>query len=72
LSSFGPPDAISRNIYRAKVTGARPNRRELNRMLGKLAAGAQFLNVIESVFSGMARAIRSTRPERQSIVSGAR
>src|SRR5262244_3530194 len=26
----------SRNIYREKVTGARPDRRELNRMLGKL------------------------------------
>ena len=29
----------SRNIYREKVTGARPDRGELNRMLGKLAAG---------------------------------
>jgi DNA invertase Pin-like site-specific DNA recombinase len=29
----------SRNIYREKVTGARPDRRELNRMLGKLASG---------------------------------
>jgi DNA invertase Pin-like site-specific DNA recombinase len=29
----------SRNIYREKVTGARADRRELNRMLGKLAAG---------------------------------
>jgi len=28
----------SRNIYREKVTGARPDRRELNRMLGKLVA----------------------------------
>src|SRR5262245_22502947 len=27
----------SRNIYREKVTGARPDRRELNRMPGKLA-----------------------------------
>jgi len=27
----------SRNIYREKATGARPDRRELNRMLGKLA-----------------------------------
>jgi DNA invertase Pin-like site-specific DNA recombinase len=27
----------SRNIYRDKVTGARPDRRELNRMLGKFA-----------------------------------
>src|SRR6516164_2986712 len=29
----------SRNIYREKVTGARADRRELNRMLGKLAPG---------------------------------
>src|SRR6201997_867046 len=29
----------SRNIYREKVTGARPDRRELLRMLGKLAPG---------------------------------
>jgi len=29
----------SRNIYREKVTGARPDRRELDRMLGKLAPG---------------------------------
>src|SRR6266404_3386858 len=29
----------SRNIYREKVTGARPDRRELNRMLGKLGPG---------------------------------
>jgi DNA invertase Pin-like site-specific DNA recombinase len=29
----------SRNIYREKVTGARADRRELNRMLGKLASG---------------------------------
>src|ERR1700759_5260790 len=29
----------SRNIYREKVTGARADRRELNRMLGKLARG---------------------------------
>jgi DNA invertase Pin-like site-specific DNA recombinase len=29
----------SRYIYQEKVTGARPDRRELNRMLGKLAAG---------------------------------
>src|SRR5215471_12209191 len=29
----------SRNIYREKVTGARPDRRELNRMLAKLAPG---------------------------------
>ena len=28
-----------RNIYREKVTGARAGRRELNRMLGKLAPG---------------------------------
>src|SRR5712672_1208817 len=29
----------SRNIYREKATGARPDRRELNRMLSKLAPG---------------------------------
>jgi DNA invertase Pin-like site-specific DNA recombinase len=29
----------SRNIYKEKVTGARADRRELNRMLGKLAPG---------------------------------
>jgi DNA invertase Pin-like site-specific DNA recombinase len=29
----------SRDIYREKVTGARADRRELNRMLGKLAPG---------------------------------
>jgi DNA invertase Pin-like site-specific DNA recombinase len=29
----------SRNIYRETATGARPDRRELNRMLGKLAPG---------------------------------
>ena len=29
----------SRNIYREKVTGARADRRELNRMLGRLARG---------------------------------
>ena len=29
----------SRYIYREKVTGARADRRELNRMLGKLAPG---------------------------------
>jgi DNA invertase Pin-like site-specific DNA recombinase len=28
-----------RNIYREKATGARPDRRELNRMLGRLAPG---------------------------------
>ncbi len=39
LSSFARPDAASRNIYREKVTGARADRRELNRMLGKLAPG---------------------------------
>jgi len=29
----------SRNIYREKATGVRPDRRELNRMLGRLAPG---------------------------------
>ena len=39
LSSFANTDAQSRNIYREKVTGASADRRELNRMLGKLAPG---------------------------------
>ena len=39
LSSFGRPDAPAATIYREKVTGARADRRELNRMLGKLAPG---------------------------------
>ena len=39
LSSFARPECSSRNIFREKVTGARADRRELNRMLGKLAAG---------------------------------
>src|SRR5882757_994360 len=39
LSSFARPECTSRNIYREKVTGARADRRELNRMLGKLASG---------------------------------
>src|SRR5205085_2043859 len=34
-----PTRPSSRNIYREKVTGARADRRELNRMLGKLAPG---------------------------------
>src|ERR1700740_1480182 len=33
------PGCTSRNIYREKVTGAWADRRELNRMLGKLAPG---------------------------------
>jgi DNA invertase Pin-like site-specific DNA recombinase len=37
LTSFRADGCGSRNIYREKVTGARANRRELNRMLGKLA-----------------------------------
>jgi hypothetical protein len=39
LTSFAPPDASSRNIYREKVTGARADRRELLRMLDRLAPG---------------------------------
>ena len=39
LSSFARAGCSSRNIYREKVTGARADRRELNRMLGKLAPG---------------------------------
>jgi DNA invertase Pin-like site-specific DNA recombinase len=37
LSSFAPPDATAATSIRKKVTGARADRRELNRMLGKLA-----------------------------------
>jgi DNA invertase Pin-like site-specific DNA recombinase len=39
LEQLRPAGCNSRNIYREKVTGARPDRRELNRMLGKLAPG---------------------------------
>jgi hypothetical protein len=42
VSTYGQTLAAgcsSRNIYREKVTGARADRRELNRMLGKLAPG---------------------------------
>jgi DNA invertase Pin-like site-specific DNA recombinase len=39
LEQLRKAGCTSRNIYREKVTGARANRRELNRMLGKLAAG---------------------------------
>jgi DNA invertase Pin-like site-specific DNA recombinase len=37
LEQLRAAGCTSRNIYREKVTGARANRRELNRMLGKLA-----------------------------------
>src|SRR5271170_1394766 len=39
LDQLRKAGCASRNIYREKVTGARPDRRELNRMLGKLAPG---------------------------------
>jgi DNA invertase Pin-like site-specific DNA recombinase len=39
LDQLRPAGCSSRNIYREKVTGARADRRELNRMLGKLAPG---------------------------------
>ena len=39
LEQLRAAGCTSRNIYREKVTGARPDRRELNRMLGKLAPG---------------------------------
>ena len=39
LDQLRKAGCTSRNIYREKVTGARPGRRELNRMLGKLAPG---------------------------------
>jgi DNA invertase Pin-like site-specific DNA recombinase len=39
LDQLRKAGCISRNIYREKVTGARADRRELNRMVGKLAPG---------------------------------
>jgi DNA invertase Pin-like site-specific DNA recombinase len=39
LAQLRAAGCSSRNIYREKVTGARPDRRELNRMLAKLAPG---------------------------------
>jgi DNA invertase Pin-like site-specific DNA recombinase len=39
LDQLRKAGCISRNIYREKVTGVRPDRRELNRMLAKLAPG---------------------------------
>jgi DNA invertase Pin-like site-specific DNA recombinase len=39
LKQLREAGCTGRNIYREKVTGARPDRRELNRMLGKLAPG---------------------------------
>jgi len=39
LDQLRAAGCTSRNIYREKVTGARADRRELNRMLGKLGPG---------------------------------
>jgi DNA invertase Pin-like site-specific DNA recombinase len=39
LDQLRKAGCTSRNMYREKVTGARADRRELNRMLGKLAPG---------------------------------
>jgi hypothetical protein len=39
LDQLRKAGCTSRNIYREKVTGARADRRELNRMLGMLAPG---------------------------------
>jgi DNA invertase Pin-like site-specific DNA recombinase len=39
LEQLRKAGCTSRSIYREKVTGARADRRELNRMLGKLSAG---------------------------------
>src|SRR5437762_7316504 len=39
LEQLRAAGCTSRNIYREKVTGARADRRELNRMFGKLAPG---------------------------------
>src|SRR5919112_2065390 len=49
LEQLRKAGCASRNIYREKVTGARADRRELNRMLDKLIvdAGAQFRSLAE-------------------------
>ena len=39
LSNYALPDAAAANIYREKATGARPDRRELLRMLRRLVPG---------------------------------
>ena len=39
LDQLRKAGCTSRNIYREKATGARPDRRELNRMLRRLASG---------------------------------
>ena len=39
LEQLRAAGCTSRNIYREKATGSRPDRRELNRMLAKLATG---------------------------------
>jgi DNA invertase Pin-like site-specific DNA recombinase len=39
LAQLRKAGCTNRNIYHEKVTGVRPDRRELNRMLGKLAPG---------------------------------
>jgi resolvase-like protein len=39
LEQLRAAGCVSRSIYREKATGARPDRRELNRMLGKLGPG---------------------------------
>ena len=49
----------SRNIYREKVTGARADRGELNRMLGKLAPGRH--RATDSVIVGIRRAIAKAK-----------
>src|SRR5256885_16859799 len=55
----------SRNIYREKVTGARADRRELNRMLGKLGPGD---GVTVTRFDRLAESLSSISP--LSIASG--
>src|ERR1700758_1107523 len=54
LDQLRAAGCTSRNIYREKATGARPDRRELNRMVRKLAAG----HVV--TVTRMARLARST------------
>jgi DNA invertase Pin-like site-specific DNA recombinase len=58
----------SRNIYREKVTGARPDRRELNRMLGKLSPG-DVVTVAQKKEAIRRRAQGATLPSNDFAVS---
>ena len=64
----------SRNIYREKATGARPDRRELNRMLRKLAPGdvvtvTRIDRLARSTFDlfGIVKRIVDTKAQFQSL-----